>query len=63
VRNQLIMALIDRYSKDEEERKHEKVLKCPDCGAEDDDIGYDDGEHYCKKCGAIIEEASNIDED
>ncbi|PIZ49572.1 hypothetical protein COY28_06180, partial [Candidatus Woesearchaeota archaeon CG_4_10_14_0_2_um_filter_57_5] len=52
-----------RYSKDEEERKHEKVLKCPDCGAEDDDIGYDDGEHYCKKCGAIIEEASNIDED
>jgi hypothetical protein len=60
------MSIMDKYSEDKEplptEKKMEKILKCPDCGAEGDDIGYENEEHFCKKCGAVIEWASDIDQ-
>ena len=31
----------------------DKMKKCPECGSED--IGYDGGEFYCKKCGYLME--------
>jgi len=34
--------------------KHEdKVKVCPDCGSED--IGYEHGEDFCKKCGLVFD--------
>ena len=34
--------------------EHEETIKkCPDCGSED--LGYRDGERYCKKCGLVLD--------
>ncbi len=34
--------------------KHEdRVKTCPDCGSED--LGYDKGESFCKKCGLVLD--------
>jgi membrane protease subunit (stomatin/prohibitin family) len=30
-----------------------KLRKCPECGCED--IGYENGELYCKKCGYVLD--------
>lgn len=34
-------------------KKEDRAKKCPDCGSED--IGYDNGEHFCKKCGLVLD--------
>jgi len=31
----------------------DKKRKCPECGSID--IGHEDGEFYCKKCGYVLE--------
>jgi len=31
----------------------EKVRLCPDCKSED--IGFDKGETFCKKCGLVLD--------
>jgi len=31
----------------------ENIHVCPECGCED--IAYEHGERYCKKCGFVIE--------
>ena len=31
----------------------ERVRKCTDCGSED--IVYENGELYCKKCGLVLD--------
>jgi len=37
-----------------ESLKHEdKVIECPDCGSEN--IGFDKGESFCKKCGLVLD--------
>ena len=37
-----------------ESLKHEeKVMACPDCGSEE--IGFDKGENFCRKCGLVID--------
>ena len=37
-----------------ESLKHEeKVRLCPDCGNED--LGFDKGESFCKKCGLVLD--------
>ena len=34
--------------------KHEEIIrKCTDCGSED--VVYEKGELYCKKCGLVLE--------
>lgn len=54
------MAMIDKYNDDTKEpvptiKDMEKVLKCPDCGAEGEYIGYENEEHFCKKCGRVLD--------
>ena len=31
----------------------EKIRQCPDCQSED--IGFDKGETFCKKCGLVLD--------
>ena len=34
--------------------EHEENLNvCPDCGSEE--IGFDKGENFCKKCGLVLD--------
>jgi len=34
-------------------KQEDRKRKCPDCGSED--IGYDNGELFCKKCGLVLD--------
>jgi ribosomal protein L37AE/L43A len=34
-------------------RREDKAKKCPECGSEQ--LEYDGGELYCKKCGLVID--------
>jgi|TARA_Y100000310_G_C20595232_1_gene770163 hypothetical protein len=34
-------------------KQEDKVKTCPDCGSED--LGYDKGENFCKKCGLVLD--------
>ncbi|MBS3102916.1 hypothetical protein J4458_05740 [Candidatus Woesearchaeota archaeon] len=37
-----------------ESLKHEdRIRKCSDCGSRN--IGYENGELYCKKCGLVLD--------
>ena len=35
-------------------KREDKARKCPECGSKD--LGFDNDEMYCKKCGLVIEE-------
>jgi len=44
----------DWLAKPLQDVKHEdSANKCPDCGCEE--LEYEHGEHYCRKCGTVIE--------
>ena len=34
-------------------KQEDKLKVCPDCGS--DDIEYDKGEHFCRKCGLVMD--------
>ena len=39
--------------KESDEKKEERIVKCPDCGCEE--FVYDKGERFCKRCGLVLE--------
>lgn len=42
-----------KVAESEQPRQQEKGRVCPDCSSKD--IGHEEGEFYCKKCGLVIE--------
>jgi ribosomal protein S27AE len=46
--------MMQMMGKSLESLKHEEKTKsCPDCGSEE--IAYDKGEIFCKKCGLVMD--------
>lgn len=39
----------------EVEKKFEKLTQCPDCKAEDIGYSFDQDEHFCRKCGLVLD--------
>ncbi len=38
-----------------EEQVMQKLRQCTDCGSDDIGFSYDQDEHFCKKCGLVLD--------